>query len=125
MNVHLVLHQTRNLGQDVICVNHLGLPFLASRSRDGLEPSRVADTNEGRSCRSPAACFSLALRTASTPKALRAMHTSTTTAELSAAVRGLRRHQRQARSGNVTRRAWIGSPLSQRRRSAASSAEPA
>src|SRR5215470_4976677 len=26
MNVHLVLHETRNLGQDVICVNHLGLP---------------------------------------------------------------------------------------------------
>jgi len=27
MNVHLVLHETRDLGQDVICVNHLGLPF--------------------------------------------------------------------------------------------------
>jgi len=27
MNVHLVLHETRNLGQDVICVDHLGLPF--------------------------------------------------------------------------------------------------
>jgi len=27
MNVHLVLHETRILGQDVICVNHLGLPF--------------------------------------------------------------------------------------------------
>jgi hypothetical protein len=49
------LHETRILGQDVICVNHLGLPFLASRGRDGLEPSGVADTNEGRSCRSPAA----------------------------------------------------------------------
>src|SRR6516164_8294214 len=26
MNVHLVLHETRNLGQDVICVDHQGLP---------------------------------------------------------------------------------------------------
>ena len=54
-DVHLVLHEPRILGQDVICVNHLGLPHYASRGRDGLEPSRVADTNQGRSCRSSTA----------------------------------------------------------------------
>jgi hypothetical protein len=47
MNVHMVLHRTLDFGQDEICANQLGLSHNAPRSRDGLEPSRVADTNEG------------------------------------------------------------------------------
>src|ERR1700676_2355129 len=55
MNVHMVLHRTRDFGQDEVCVNQLGLPHYAPRGRDGLESRRAADTNEGRSCHSPAA----------------------------------------------------------------------
>jgi len=36
MNVHLVLHETRNLGQDVICANHLGLPSTVRGVAMGL-----------------------------------------------------------------------------------------
>src|SRR6516165_5287401 len=36
MNVHLVLHETRNLGQDVICVDHQGLPSTVRGVAMGL-----------------------------------------------------------------------------------------
>jgi len=36
MNVHLVLHETRNLGQDVMCVDHQGSPSYARGVAMGL-----------------------------------------------------------------------------------------
>jgi anti-sigma regulatory factor (Ser/Thr protein kinase) len=36
MNVHLVLHETRYLGQDVMCVDHQGLPYYARGVAMGL-----------------------------------------------------------------------------------------
>jgi hypothetical protein len=36
MNVHLALHETQDLGQDVICVNHLGLPSTVRGVAMGL-----------------------------------------------------------------------------------------
>jgi hypothetical protein len=47
MNVQMVLHEMPDLGQDETGGSQLGVPHYASRGRDELESSRVADTNQG------------------------------------------------------------------------------